>query len=105
MDEFDEFWDGIIRMLEDLRQIVGGDRVRRYREDIDLVFDKDKRLIYVTMPFPDVKIKNISIEDNQLVIEASNGKSYYQTLDLAVPLRRVVEYSLNNGVLDITIEY
>jgi len=105
MNEFDDFWDDLIDMLEQLRSLVADDR-KRYTEDIDLIFDKDKRLIYVTLPFPlDVKINSISINDGNLVIQASNGRSYYKAIDLTVPLKRVVSYSLKNGVLDITIEY
>ena len=105
MNEFDDFWNDILEMLEQLRSIVSDDK-KRYIEDIDLIFDKEKRLIYVTIPFPlDVKIDSISIENGHLIIQASNGRRYYKAIDLTVPLKRVVTYSLKNGVLDITIEY
>ena len=100
----DDFWDEILEMLSELQKLFGETRTRP--EDIDVIFDRDKHLIYITMPLRNIsKIKEIAIENGKLVIWASNGQVVYRELNLHLPIKSVASYSLKNGVLDITLEY
>jgi len=99
----DAFWDDIIDMLSELRKLLG--ETSRY-DDIDIIFDRDKHLIYVTMPLRHItEIREISVEDGVLYIWAKNGQMTYKELDLNLPIKSIVSYSFKNGVLDIVLEY
>jgi len=100
----DDFWDEILDLLANLRALLGEDR--HITEDMDVIFDREKRRIYVSMPLRHIKeVKDVAVEHGNLYILAKNGEVFYREIKLELPIKALVSYSFKNGVLDIILEY